>query len=122
MKKQLFVLFDYNKGIFTHILLNVFDLADKGYNVGIIFESEACKLISEYETKKYDKFEKLKEQKLIAAVCEVCAKAMGALESAQRQGLPIDGTLSGHPALESWIKDGFYTQINKTQDSTGSVI
>ncbi|MFX1507749.1 MAG: cytoplasmic protein [Promethearchaeota archaeon] len=111
MKKQLFVLFSYNKGVFTHILLNVFDMVDKGYEVGIIFESEACKLISEYETKKYDKFEKLKTLNLVVAVCEVCAKAMDALESAQRQGLPIDGTLSGHPTLESWIKDGFHIMI-----------
>ena len=111
MKKQLFVLFNYNKGIFTHILLNVFDMVDKGYEVGIVFESEACKLISDYEAKKYDKFEKLKAQKLVVAVCEVCAKALGALESAQRQGLPIDGTLSGHPTLESWMKTGFHIML-----------
>ena len=36
MKKQLFVLFNYNKGIFTHIMLNVLDLDKKGYDVGII--------------------------------------------------------------------------------------
>ncbi len=111
MNKQLFVLFNNNKGIFTHILLNVFDLAEKGYEVGVIFESEACKLISEYENKKYEKFEQLKEKKLIAAVCEVCARAMGALESAQRQGLPIDGTLHGHPRLESWIKADFQVML-----------
>jgi hypothetical protein len=111
MKKQLFVLFNYNKGIFTHILLNIFDLVEKGYKVGIIFESEACKLITEYETKNYDKFEKLKRLNLVAAVCEVCSKAMGAQESARRQGLPIDGTLSGHPTLESWMKDGYHIMI-----------
>lgn len=111
MKKQLFVLFNYNKGIFTHILLNVFDLVEKGYEVDIIFESEACKLIPEYESKKYDKFEKLKEQNLVAAVCEVCSKAMGALESAKRQRLPIDNTLHGHPALESWISEGFSVML-----------
>ena len=56
MKKQLFVLFNNNKGIFTHILLNVFDLAQKGYEVGVVFESEACKLIIEYENKQYEKY------------------------------------------------------------------
>lgn len=111
MKKQLFVLFNSNKGIFTHILLNVFDLAEKGYEVGVVFESEACKLINEYENKQYDKFEKLKEMKLVAAVCEVCSKAMGALEAAQRQELPIDGTLHGHPTLESWITRGFHVML-----------
>ncbi|MFX1284229.1 MAG: cytoplasmic protein [Promethearchaeota archaeon] len=111
MKNQLFVLFNNNKGIFTHILLNVFDLAEKGYNVGIVFESEACKLITEYENKKYEKFEKLKEKNLVAAVCKVCAKAMGALESAERQGFPIDDTLHGHPSLESWINNGFNVML-----------
>ena len=111
MKKQLFVLFNYNKGIFTHILLNVFDLVEKGYEVGIVFESEACKLITEYESKNYDKYEKLKAQNLVAAVCEVCAKAMDALESAKRQELPIHGTLHGHPSLEYWISKGFNVML-----------
>jgi len=111
MKKQLFVLFNNNKGIFTHILLNVFDLAQKGYEVGVVFESEACKLIIEYENKQYEKYEKLKNKNLVAAVCEVCAKAMGALESVQRQSLPIDGTLHGHPSLETWIKTGFHVML-----------
>lgn len=84
LKRQLFVLFHFNKGIFTHILLNVFDLADKGYVVGVVFESESCKLISEFEEHKYEKFEQLKKRKLVVAVCEVCAKTMGALESAKR--------------------------------------
>ena len=104
MRKQLFVLFNYNKGIFTHILLNTLDLAEKGYEVGVIFESEACKFITEYEDKNYTKFEQLKEKKLVFAVCEVCAKSMNALDSAKRQGLPINGELSGHPPLRTWIK------------------
>jgi hypothetical protein len=104
MRKQLFVLFNYNKGIFTHILLNVLDLAEKGYEVGIIFESEACKFILEFEEKKYEKYELLKGKNLVFAVCEVCAKSMNALESAQRQGLPINGELFGHPPLRKWIK------------------
>jgi hypothetical protein len=111
MKKQLFILFNFNKGVFNHILLNVFDLEQKGYEVGVIFESEACKLITEYEHTNYDKFERLKDKKLVIAVCEVCAKGMGALESAKRQDLPIDGRLFGHPPLEEWIKDGFHLMI-----------
>ncbi|PWI46927.1 hypothetical protein CEE45_14410 [Candidatus Heimdallarchaeota archaeon B3_Heim] len=104
MRKQLFVLFNFNKGIFTHILLNVLDLAEKGYEAGVIFESEACKFVKEFEGKKFKKFEQVKEKKLIYAVCEVCAKSMNALDSARRQGLPINGELSGHPPLRSWIK------------------
>jgi intracellular sulfur oxidation DsrE/DsrF family protein len=111
MKKQIFVIFNFNKGIFTHILLNVFDLIEKGYEAGIILESEATKFITEYEEKEYNKWEKLKSEKLIFAVCEVCAKATGAFESAQRQGLPIDGRLSGHPPLEDWITKGYHIML-----------
>ena len=56
-------------------------------------------------------FDELKEQELIFAVCEVCAKAMGALESAKKQNLPIDGKLSGHPPLRDWIKLGYEVMI-----------
>jgi intracellular sulfur oxidation DsrE/DsrF family protein len=111
MKRQLFVLFNQDKGIFTHILLNILDLADKGYPVGIIFESAACKLISEYEHKNYEKYEELKRRKLVFAVCEVCAKNMGALESAKRQDLPINGEMYGHPPLSSWIKLDYHVML-----------
>jgi hypothetical protein len=111
MKKQLFVLFNYNKGIFTHIMLNVLDLHEKGYDVGIIFESEACKLILEFEDKSNEKFEKIKENELVYAVCEVCAKAMKALESAKQQNLPINGELFGHPPLESWVQNDYHVMM-----------
>ena len=86
-------------------------MAEKNYEVGIIFESEACKFVTDFESSNNDKFEKLKEQELIFAVCEVCAKAMGALESAKKQNLPIDGKLSGHPPLRDWIKLGYEVMI-----------
>ena len=107
MRKQLFVVFNYNKGIFTHIMLNVLEMREKKFEVGIIFESEACKFITDFENGNNEKFEKLKEQKLILAVCEVCAKANGALESAKKQNLPINGKLSGHPPLSDWVQLGY---------------
>jgi intracellular sulfur oxidation DsrE/DsrF family protein len=112
MKKQLFVLFNYNKGIFTHILLNIFDLSEKGYEAGVVLESEACKFISEFENTDNEKWNRLKQENLIAAVCEVCAKAMNSLESAKRQNLPIDGSMFGHPPLEKWIQDGYHIMLN----------
>jgi len=111
MRKHLFVIFNYNKGIFTHIMLNAIDMKENEYEVGIIFESEACKFITDFENSNNEKFEKLKEKELIFAVCEVCAKAMGALESAKQQNLPINGKLSGHPPLKDWIKLGFEVMI-----------
>ena len=86
MKKQLFVIFTHDKGIFTHILLNVLDLDKDGYEVGIILESQACKFVSDLENDDYPKWVALKEKKLIYAVCEVCSKATGSLESANTPG------------------------------------
>jgi intracellular sulfur oxidation DsrE/DsrF family protein len=88
-------------------MLNALDLKEKKHEVGIIFESEGCKFITEFENSNNEKYEKLKEKELIVAVCEVCAKGMGALESAKRQKLPINGKLSGHPPLRDWIILGY---------------
>lgn len=109
MEKQLFVVFSDNKSVFTHLLLNILDLNAKGYDVGVIFESSGCKLIDSYKEK--DKFKMLKEKGLIFAICEVCAKAMGVLESAKEQGLPINGELHGHPPLEKWIREDYHIMI-----------
>ena len=107
MQKLLFVIWTANKGIFTHIMMNILDFNEKNYNVGIVFESEGCKLISEYEDKKSEKFEKIKELNLIASVCKVCAKATRVLESAERQNLPVHDDLFGHTPLEKWVKQGY---------------
>jgi hypothetical protein len=107
MKKILFVVWTANKGIFTHVMMNVLDFKDKGYEVGVVFESEGCKLVSDYEENKNAKFEKMKELNLIASVCKVCAKSMGALESAERQDLPIHDDLFGHTPLEKWVSKGY---------------
>ena len=96
-----------NKGTFTHVMMNILDFHEKGYEVGVVFESEGCKLIPMYEENVNDKFEKMKQLKLIASVCKVCAKATGALESAEKQGLPIHDDLFGHTPLELWVKEGY---------------
>ncbi len=107
MKKILFVIWSANKGVFTHIMMNTLDLAAKQYEVGIVFESEGCKLVKDYEDHQNDKFDKIKEQGLIASVCKVCAQAMGTLESAEKQDLPIHDDLWGHTPLEKWIANGY---------------
>jgi hypothetical protein len=107
MKKILFVVWTDNKGIFTHIMMNVLDLNNKGNEVGVVFESEGCKLVLHYDENKNDKFEKLKELKLIASVCKACAQGMGALESAEKQNLPIHDEMWGHTPLEKWIAQGY---------------
>ena len=107
MKKLLFVIWSANKGTFTHVMMNVLDFHEKGYEVGVVFESEGCKLIPSYEENKNEKFERMKENKLIFSVCKVCANATGALESAERQNLPVHEALSGHTPLELWVKEDF---------------
>ena len=107
MEKMLFVIWTANKGIFTHIMMNVLDFKEKGYEVGVVFESEGCKLIKEYEDDSNEKYVKMKKLELIFSVCKVCAKGMGALESAEAQNLPIHDELWGHTPLEKWVAEGF---------------
>lgn len=107
MEKMLFVIWTANKGIFTHIMMNVLDFKEKGYEVGVVFESEGCKLIKEYEDDSNEKYVKMKKSELIFSVCKVCAKGMGVLESAENQNLPIHDDLWGHTPLEKWVAKGF---------------
>ena len=107
MTKILFVVWTANKGIFTHIMMNLLDMNEKGHEVGLVFESEGCKLITEYHENKNDKFENIKDLKLIASVCKVCAKSMGAFELAEEQGMPIHDDLFGHTPLEKWVSQGY---------------
>lgn len=107
MKKLVFVVWSDNKGIFTHVMMNILDFHEKGYDVGVIFESQGCSLVGTYEKNDNDKFEKMKQNSLIFSVCKVCSKAMNTLESAKRQGLPIHDDLWGHTPLEQWTKEGY---------------
>ena len=95
---------------FAHVLLNALDMEKKGYDVKIIMEGAATKLIKTLSDDKEpfaNLYAEVREKGLIDCVCMACAAKMGSLESAKEQGLPVCDEVMGHPSLESYIKQGY---------------
>lgn len=110
MKK--YALFAYNGEAmcFVHVMLYALDFNEKGYEVKIIIEGSATKLIkelSEPEAPFSNLYSQIKEKGLIDCVCKACATKMGTLKNAEAQGLTIKGDLKGHPSMESYLKEDY---------------
>ena len=96
---------------FVHVLLNALDMQAKGYEVAVIIEGSATKLITalaEPDAPFADLYRQVKEATLIHAVCQACASKMGTLEAAKEQGLPVNKDMSGHPSMGAYIKHGYH--------------
>lgn len=104
----------YEDSAMLHLLLNALDMHEKGFEVKIMFEEAATKYVVELnaDQKPFSGFyKKARELKLIAAVCQGCAKMTGSLEAAKEQGLPVVGDMKGHPSLAEYLKEGYQILI-----------
>ena len=110
MKK--FVLFAFNGDFmcFVHVLLNAQDMKEKGYEVKIVIEGAAAKLIPELKKKgnpMYALYQKTKDSGLIDGVCKACSNKMGTLEEARADGLKLLDDMNGHPGIAGYMEKGF---------------
>ena len=83
-----------------------------GYDIKIIIEGEATKLIKSYHDEKekapfYALYSEVKEKGLIDAVCRACATKMKAVKEAEAEGLPLVGDMSGHPSMSKYTEQGY---------------
>jgi len=110
MKKIALFAFNGDPMCFIHVLLNTLDMKEKGYDVKLIIEGSATKLIKELNEEKHpfhNLYEKVKDSGLIDCICKACANKMGTLEEAENQGLNICGEMTGHPAMSRYIELGY---------------
>ncbi len=110
MKKIAIFAFQGELMCFAHALLNCLDLHSKGFQVRLIIEGSATKLITQLaasETPFHKQYEKVIAEKLLAGICKACASKMGTLDEANRQGLPLLDDMSGHPGFASWLAEGY---------------
>ena len=96
---------------FVHVLLNALDLKDRGYDVVIVIEGSATKLVETFHDDPDAPFiglyQRVKEQGLIAGVCKACSAKMGVLEAVEAEQLPLLGDMSGHPSMGSFLIRGY---------------
>lgn len=110
MKKRALVAFNGDPTCFVHVLLNALDMKERGYQVVIVIEGAATKLVRELAVEGsplHGLYRKAKEAGLIAAVCRACSVKMGVLADVEAEGLPIAGEMSGHPSLAGYMDRGY---------------
>ena len=109
-KRVVLVAFNGESMCFVHVLLNALDMNKKGYEVKVVIEGSATKLVEELVNEDHP-FSKLylevKEKGMIDCVCYACATKMGAVEAAQAQGLPLCREMKGHPSLAAYMELGY---------------
>lgn len=109
-KKTILFAFRGDPMCFVHVLLNALDLNKKGKEGKIVIEGEAVKLVGQISKKEhflFQLYQKVKDQKLIVAVCKACSAKLGATEAVEAEGLPLVGDMSGHPSMEKYIEAGY---------------
>jgi len=95
MKKVALFAFNGEAMCFVHVLLNALEMRDKGYEVKMVIEGTATKLIKDLTAG------------LIDCVCQACSKKTGSHDEATAQGLTVCGEMMGHPSMARYREDGY---------------
>ena len=110
MKKVALFAFNGELMCFVHVLLNALNMAEKGYDVKLVIEGSATKLIIDLAdpgTPFSGLYKKVKEKGLIDCICKACAAKMGTLKEAEQQGIPLCDDMSGHPSMARYMEEGY---------------
>ncbi|MFP4452316.1 MAG: cytoplasmic protein [Desulfosalsimonas sp.] len=109
-KKVALFVFRDDTMCFVHVLLNTLDMHERGYEICMVMEGEATKLLPglENEATAFSKmWQQVKEKNLVAGVCKACSTQMGTRASAEKQGLALLDDMSGHPSFGGFMDRGF---------------
>ncbi len=114
MKKIALFAFNGDPMCFVHVLLNTIDMKDRGYEVALVIEGSATRLIPEIAKAGHPLnglYIKVKELGLIHCVCKACANKMETLDDVKDEGLPVCGPMNGHPSMASYMEEGYEVLI-----------
>ncbi len=95
---------------FVHVLLNALDMNDKGYEVKVVVEGAATKLIPEIaqaSSPMNQFYTKVKERALINGACKACSNKMGVLEAIRAEGIALLDEMTGHPSMARYMEEGY---------------
>ncbi|MCF8067837.1 MAG: DsrE family protein [Desulfobacterales bacterium] len=110
MKKVALFAFNGEAMCFVHVMLYALDFHKKDYDIKLIIEGTATKLIKDLadpEAPFSKLYNEIKEKGLIDSVCKACSSKMGTLDDAETQGLTINDELMGHPSMEKYMDAGY---------------
>lgn len=110
MKKIALFVFNGDPMCFIHVLLNAMDMKEKGYEVKVIIEGAATKLMPELaksDNPLHKLWKNAKSASLVDGVCKACSNKMGTLEAEKDQGLAFLDEMTGHPSMARYHDAGF---------------
>ena len=107
-----FALFAFNGELmcFVHLLLNALDMKARGYEVKIVLEGAATKLIPDLVKKENSMasiYQQAKDFGLFDGACKACYIKMGVFDTVQSEGIPLLSEMSGHPSMARYREEGF---------------
>jgi predicted peroxiredoxin len=110
MKKVAVFAFSGEPAAFAHAMLTAMDMKNRGYDVKLVVEGEATKLLSllRNETKPFaDVYRRCRDRGLIDRVCRACATRNGVVPAVIEQNLTLGDDMSGHPSMAAFMEQGY---------------
>lgn len=110
MKKVVLFAFNGEFMCFIHVLLNALDMKERGYEVKIVIEGSATKLVPELANKENPMFglwEKVGSLDLLEGACKACSNKMGVLDKIKALEIALLDDISGHPSMAKYMENGF---------------
>lgn len=110
MKKYVFFSFRDHPLCFIHVLLNSLDMAAKGMEGKIVLEGEAVKLVPVMANPGHllhPLYSKALAQGLFVGACRACSSKLNVTDAVVKEGIPLIGEMSGHPAMSAFIDQGY---------------
>lgn len=93
-----------------HVFLNALDMANKGFEVKIILEGEAVKLVPElYDegSALHNLYQRSLEKGLVEGICKACSQKFGTYELAMQKGLKSLEDMANHAGMARFLKEGY---------------
>jgi len=94
---------------FVHVLMNAIDMKEKGFDVKIIIEGSATKVVPEMasdDSPLHKQYVKAKEMGIIEGACRACSAKMGVVDAVKHEGIALLGDMHGHPGMAAYIDGG----------------
>ena len=110
MKKVALFAFSGEPASFAHAMLTAMDMKDRGYDVKVVIEGDATKLLSllRNETKPFaDVYRRFRDSGLIDCVCRACATKNSVVPVVIEQNLKLADEMSGHPGMAAYMEQGY---------------
>lgn len=110
MRKVALFPFNGEMMCFIHVLLNALDMREKGFEVLVVVEGAATKLLPELarqDNPMHTLYQQVRDKGLLAGACKACSAKMGVLEAVRADGVPLLGDMNGHPGMAGYMLQGY---------------